>query len=255
MEGNKLVDYKDYFAALSKYKKVEVNEQEKALLFRIMNDLDLTGQLGSYLKFRDKDHSVEIQSVAVRLISQGLLEEKKSRLLRGLRRYKLTSLGIFYVLSETRSYSPILLKKYKEDPVLLTLLYTYFEYDTINSSTARLYSVITQYLRQCCKTTSYWLEDVGSRNDADYINEVTRGLAIELEWNAKALGFKIAIMYIESNILSLNPKSVSGDASVAYYDLERNMKETLSKDKKFMSFLNNVYKELGEGYSELADMG
>jgi hypothetical protein len=118
-----------------------------------------------------------------------------------------------------------------------------------------LYSVITQYLRQCCKTTSYWLEDVGSKNDADYINEVTRGLALELEWNAKALGFKIAIMYIESNILSLNPKAESGDASVAYYDLERNMKETLSKDKKFMSFLNNVYKEFGEGYSELTDMG
>ena len=255
MEGNKLVDYKDYFAALSKYKKVEVNEQEKALLFRIMNDLDITGQLGSYLKFRDKDHSVEIQSVAVRLITQGLLEEKKSRLLRGLRRYKLTSLGIFYVLSETRSYSPILLKKYKEDPVLLALLYTYFEYDIINSSTARLYSVITQYLRQCCKTTSYWLEDVGSRNDADYINEVTRGLALELEWNAKALGFKIAIMYIESNILSLNPKSESGDASVAYYDLERNMKETLSKDKKFMSLLNNVSKEFAEGYTELTEMG
>ena len=138
---------------------------------------------------------------------------------------------------------------------MLTLLYPYFEYDTINSTTARLYSVITQYLRQCCKTTSYWLEDVGSRNDADYINEVTRGIALELEWNAKALGFKIAIMYIESNILSLNPKSESGDASVAYYDLERNMKETLSKDKKFMSLLNNVSKEFGEGYSELTEMG
>ena len=254
MDGNKLVDYKDYFAALSKYKKAEVNEQEKALLFRIMNDLDITGQLGSYLKFRDKDHSIEIQSVAVRLIAQGLLEEKKGRLLRGLRRYKLTSLGIFYVLSETRSYSPVLLKRYKEDPVLLTLLYHYIEYDTINSITARLYSVITQYLRQCCKTTAYWLEDVGSSNDADYINE-TRGLALELEWNAKSLGFKIAIMYIESNILASNPKSESGDASVAYYELERKMKETLSKDKKFMALLNNVDKEFGEGYKELADIG
>src|SRR6185295_19011811 len=102
--------------------------------------------------------------------------------------------------------------------------------------------------------TSYWLEDVGSRNDADYINEVTRGLSIELEWNVKALGFKIAIMYIESNILSLNPKSESGDASVAYYELERNMKEILSKDKRFMALLNNVNKEFGEGYGELTDM-
>jgi len=250
-----LVDYKDYFAALSKYKKVEANEQEKALLFRVMNDVDITGQLGSYLKFRDKDHSVEIQSVAARLIAQGLLEEKKGRLLRGLRRYKLTSIGIFYVLSETRSYSPILLKKYREDPVLLTLLHPYFEYDTVNSTTARLYSVITQYLRQCCKTTSYWLEDVESSNNVEYNNEMTKGLALELEWNAKALGFKIAIMYIESNILASNPKSESGDASVAYYELERKMKEILSRDRKFMALLNNVSKEFGEGHRELADIG
>lgn len=255
MEGNKLVDYKDYFAALSEYKKVEANEQEKALLFRVMNDLDITGQLGSYLKFRDKDHSVEIQSVAARLITQGLLEEKKGRLLRGLRRYKLTSIGIFYVLSETRSYSPILLKKYREDPVLLTLLYPYFEYDTVHSTTARLYSVITQYLRQCCKTTAYWLEDIGSSNNAEYNSEMIKGLALELEWNAKALGFKIAIMYIESNILASNPKSESGDASVAYYELERKMKEILSRDRKFMALLNNVSKEFGEGYRELADIG
>jgi hypothetical protein len=33
------------------------------------------------------------------------------------------------------------------------------------------------------------------------------------------------------------------------------MKETLSRDKKFMALLNNVYKEFGEGYGELADMG
>ena len=62
-------------------------------------------------------------------------------------------------------------------------------------------------------------------------------------------------MYIESNILALNPKSESGDASVAYYELERKMKETLSKDNKFMAFLNNVNKEFGEGYKELADIG
>ncbi|MDP9197339.1 MAG: hypothetical protein M3O24_02105 [Thermoproteota archaeon] len=247
------MDYNDYVAALSKYKKVEATEQEKALLFKIMNDLDISSQLGSYLKFRDKNHSVEIQSLAARLVAQGLLEEKKGMLLRGLRRYKLTSAGIFYVLSETRSYSPILLKKYKDDPVLLTLLYPYFEDDTINSTTARLYSVITQYLLQCCKTTSYWLEDLNPKN-AEHTREITTGLALELEWNAKALGFKIAIMYIESNILSTNLKSESGDASVAYYELERKMKEALPRDRKFMGLLNKVNKEFSDGYTELTDM-
>src|SRR5215813_101209 len=122
MEGNKLADYDDYLTELSRYRKLTLADDEKALLFRIMNDLDISSQLGSYLKFRDKDSSPEIQTIAMRLIGHGLVEERKSRLLRGLRKYKLTSLGIFYILSETTSYSPILLKKYNKNIILQTIL-------------------------------------------------------------------------------------------------------------------------------------
>ena len=124
MEGNKLVDYTDYFGAISNYGKPTLNEQDKALLFRIMNELDISSQLGSYLKFRDRDNSIEIQSIATRLINHGLIDERKSRLLRGLRKYKLSSLGIFYVLSETTSYSPVFLKKYSKDVILQSILYS-----------------------------------------------------------------------------------------------------------------------------------
>ncbi len=255
MEGNKLVDYTEYFSALSKYRKPTLSDHEKSLLFRIMNDLDISSQLGSYLKFRDKDNSIEIQSIAMRLISYSLIEERKSRLLRGLRKYKLTSLGIFYVLSETTSYSPILLKKYSKNIVLQTILYSYFEEDTINSVTARLYSVITDYLRQSCKRTAATLEDIRSSTNTDYKNEMAKNLQLELEWNAKSLLFKIAIMYTESNIHASNPKSDSGDASITYYELEHRMKEILSNDKKFMTFLNKVREEFDEGFREIGEAG
>lgn len=255
MEGAKLVDYTDYFNALSKYRKLTLNEQEKALLFRIMNELDISSQLGSYLKFRDRDNSIEVQSIATSLINHDLIEERKSRLLRGLRKYKLSSLGIFYILSETTSYSPVLLKKYSKDVILQSILYSYFEEDTINSVTGRLYSIVTDYLRQSCKRTDATLEDMRSSSNTNYKNEMAKNLELELEWNAKSLAFKIAIMYTESNIHASNPKSDGGDASVTYYELEHRMKEILSNDKKFMSFLNKVREEFDDGFREIGEAG
>jgi hypothetical protein len=196
-----------------------------------MNEVDISSQLGSYLKFRDKDNSIEIQSIATRLINHGLIDERKSRLLRGLRKYKLSSLGIFYVLSETTSYSPVFLKKYSKDAILQSILYSYFEEDTISSVTGRLYSILTDYLRQSCKRTAAILEDIRSSNKTDYKDEMAKNLELELQWNAKSLAFKITIMYTESNIHASNPKSDGGDASVTYYELEHRMKEILSNDK------------------------
>jgi hypothetical protein len=253
-ERKKLVDYTNYLEELSKYRKLALSEQDKGLLFRIMNDLDISSQLGSYLKFRDRDNTPEIQSLATRLINYGLVEERKIRLSRGLRKYKLTSLGIFHILCETSSYSPILLKKYRENIVLQTILYSFFEEETVSSSTARLYGVITDYLRQCCRRTAATMEDIHSSSNDEYVKEMTKNLALELEWNAKSLAFKVAIIYTESNIMASNPKSESGDASFTYFELEHRMKEILSKDKKFMFLLNKVKEELGEGYRGLEEM-
>jgi hypothetical protein len=253
-ERQKLVDYTNYFEEVSRYRKLALSEQDKNLLYRIMNELDISSQLGSYLKFRDKDNSPEIQTLATRLINYGLIEERKSRLYRGLRKYKLTTLGIFHILCETSSYSPILLKKYRDNTVLRTLLYSFFEEETVNSATARLYGVITDYLRQCCRRTAATIEDISSLTNDEYVKEMKKNLALELEWNAKSLAFKIAIIYTESNIMVSNPKSESGDASFTYFELEHRMKEILSNDKKFMFLLAKVKEEFGEGYRELEEM-
>jgi hypothetical protein len=253
-ERKKLVDYTNYFEELSKYRKLALSEQDKSLLYRIMNELDISSQLGSYLKFRDKDNTPEIQTLATRLINYGLIEERKSRLYRGLRKYKLTTLGIFHILCETSSYSPILLKKYRENTVLRTLLYSFFEEETVNSATARLYGVITDYLRQCCRRTAATIEDISSLTGDEYVKEIKNNLALELEWNTKSLAFKIAVIYTESNIMVSNPKSESGDASFTYFELEHRMKEILSNDKKFMSLLAKVKEEFSEGCRELDEM-
>jgi len=242
------MDYSNYLKTLYDYEKKEVGTEEKSILLKVINNVDFSAQIGSYLKLRDRNQLGDTSTVS-RLLGLKLLTEKKGLILRGMRKYQLTSTGIFYVLTETMSYPPSLLKKYSDDPILKTLLFQYFETDTIASSTARFYSIIMQYLKQCCRTTLNWLEDT-QNSDEDRKNKMMNLLLLELALNAKLLALRIIIMYSDSTILSLTPKSKTGDPDVAYYELESNMKEILAKDSKFIEHLHKTNADFKSGYKE-----
>jgi hypothetical protein len=242
------MDYSNYLKTLYDYEKKQVGTEEKSMLLKVINNVDFSAQLGSYLKLRDKNQLGDTSTVS-RLLGLKLLTEKKGLMLRGMRKYQLTSTGLFYVLTETVSYPPSLLKKYSDDPILKTLLFQYFEVDTIASSTARFYSIITQYLKQCCRTTLNWLEDT-QNSDEDHKNKMMNFLLLELALNAKLLALRIIIMYSDSTILSLTPRSKTGDPDVAYYELESNMKEILAKDSKFIEHLHRTNADFKSGYKE-----
>lgn len=242
------MDYSNYLKTLYDYEKNQVGTEEKSMLLKLINNVDFSAQIGSYLKLRDKNQLGDTSTVS-RLLGLKLLTEKKGLILRGMRKYQLTSTGLFYVLTETVSYPPSLLKKYSDDPILKTLLFQYFEVDTIASSTARFYSIIAQYLKQCCRTTLNWLEDT-QNSDEDRKNKMMNLLLLELALNAKLLALRIIIMYSDSTILSLTPKSKTGDPDVAYYELESNMKEILAKDSKFIEHLHKTNADFKSGYKE-----
>ena len=242
------MDYSNYLKTLYDYEKKQVGTEEKSMLLKVINNVDFSAQIGSYLKLRDKNQLGDTSTVS-RLLGLKLLTEKKGLILRGMRKYQLTSTGLFYVLTETVSYPPSLLKKYSDDPILKTLLFQYFEVDTIASSTARFYSIITHYLKQCCRTTLNWLEDT-QNSDEDHKNKMMNFLLLELALNAKLLALRIIIMYSDSTILSLTPKSKTGDPDVAYYELESNMKEILAKDSKFIEHLHRTNADFKSGYKE-----
>ena len=242
------MDYSNYLKTLYDYEIKQVGTEEKSMLLKVINNVDFSAQIGSYLKLRDKNQLGDTSTVS-RLLGLKLLTEKKGLILRGMRKYQLTSTGLFYVLTETVSYPPSLLKKYSDDPILKTLLFQYFEVDTIASSTARFYSIITQYLKQCCRTTLNWLEDT-QNSDEDRKNKMMNFLLLELALNAKLLALRIIIMYSDSTILSLTPKSKTGDPDVAYYELESNMKEILAKDSKFIEHLHRTNADFKSGYKE-----
>ncbi len=242
------MDYSNYLKTLYDYEKKQVGTEEKSILLKVINNVDFSAQIGSYLKFRDKNQLGDTSTVS-RLLGLKLLTEKKGLILRGMRKYQLTSTGLFCVLTETMSYPPSLLKKYSDDPILKTLLFQYFEVDTIASSTARFYSLITQYVKQCCRITLNWLEDT-QNSDEDRKNKMMNLLLLELALNAKLLALRIIIMYSDSTILSLTPKSKTGDPDVAYYELESNMKEILAKDSKFIEHLHQTNADFKSGYRE-----
>jgi hypothetical protein len=242
------MDYSNYLKTLYDYEKKQVGTEEKSMLLKLINNVDFSAQIGSYLKLRDKNQLGDTSTVS-RLLGLKLLTEKRGLILRGMRKYQLTSTGLFYVLTETMSYPPSLLKKYSDDPILKTLLFQYFEVDTIASSTARFYSIIAQYLKQCCRTTLNWLEDT-QNSDEDRKNKMMNLLLLELTLNAKLLALRIIIMYSDSTVLSLTPKSKTGDPDVAYYELENNMKEILVKDSKFIEHLHRTNADFKSGYKE-----
>src|SRR5688500_5632043 len=126
------MDYTNYLSILYDYKNKEIGNEEKSILFKVINSVDLSAQIGSYLKLRDKNQ-IGDSSAMSKLLGLKFLSEKKGLILRGTRKYQLTSTGLFYVLTETRTYPPSLLKKYSDDHIFQALLYQYFEVDKIAS--------------------------------------------------------------------------------------------------------------------------
>jgi hypothetical protein len=255
------LNYSQYLTEISKYERIEkLHDIERSSLFKIMN----TYHPSSYLKLRRHHESYNKDELnAIRRLEElnliQIQDKQKSFMGRKIF-YVLTSFGLFYIFSNLLNYPPQLLTKYQHDIILNTLLFPYFEVKTIEGSTARFYSVITQYLQECCRTTHQRIHVVKKSTTATStsMNVIegerhTKILESELQWHAKVIAFRLAIMYSESNILLMvNSDDVGNDTGrVAMYELESTMKTILSKDNKFMQLLERVYTDFGDGYKVL----
>jgi hypothetical protein len=224
-------------------------------------------QPGSYLRFRrhrepyNKDEKDAINRLREFNLVEEVQDKRKSFLGREIL-YALTAYGLFYIFSNQLSYPPQLLTRYQHNIILNTLLFPYFEVNTIERSTARFYSVITQYLRECCGATLHRIDTIKKLTTANRTNmnlydedrkRHAKILETDLQSHVKVIAFKLAILYSESNMLEVvNSEVVADDnARVAMYELESTMKRILSKDKKFMQLLKVVKVDFEYGYNEL----
>lgn len=212
-------------------------------------------KITSYIKARRQPIAYKDEYTTLKRLQQlNLIEEEEAKFLRGTVYYKLTTVGLFYILTNMSSYPPTLLTRYQDNILLKTLLYPYIEIGTIRSCTAHLYSVITRYLKECCEITIHTLHDIKGAISSEHSERYVNGLQFDLEWQAKVLGFQLAIMYSESNILRVNPDVANDNSKVAFYELESTMKLLLSKDDRFMHLIREVEKEFSEGYKEILEL-
>jgi hypothetical protein len=247
------VDYTQYISQVSEFRQVTgLQDNETTFLFKLANSLGLGYKITSYLRLKGQltAHRNE-QIIAKRLEEKDLVEVTEAKFFSGGTQYMLTQAGLFYVLSKLEGYSPNLLIKYADSILLKTLIYQYFETDTIKRSTARLYAEITRYVRECCQITISRVQVIKTSMRQEYIEAYTKELEFELIWLAKLLVLKVAIMYNEANILRTTGDITKDNARVALYELENDMKTLLSRDTKFKSILESTFVELEEGYQEI----
>jgi hypothetical protein len=255
-----IADYSRYLSEILKYEKVQLGAAERSFLSKIVNTPESIYKIGfsSFrLKGRRSSLDKEEDSNSVRKLQNiNFIEEvEEEKFLRGATHYyKLTTPGLFHVFSNMRNYPPQLFIRYQDDIVLKTLVYAYFEVETIKRSTARLYATITEYIHKSCESSRDAVENIRSITDEDTKYRYSKALEFDLNWFAKSLGFRLAVMYNESNILTTNIDIVDDNAKVALYEVENKMKKLLAYDDRFMKLLQSVREEFEDGYNELIKM-
>ncbi len=248
------MSYKQYATHLMRFKRSSIPEYGIRFLIRLVN----TGsgpKISSFFGLRGQSSvSKGDQSTIMKLQEMQLIEEGEGKFFSGSTNYKLTDQGIFYLLSELEEYPPVLMIKYPESIVLQTLIYQFFNVQTIKRCTASMYSEITKYLKQCCSATITRLDSLKSSPTEDDLNERIKELELDLTWLAKILVLKLAMMYSEAGILRSTSGMTKDNARVAMYELENDMKRVLSKDNKFRKILVTAYSEVSEGQQEIRRM-
>ena len=244
-----MYDYTTYLSEISGYKKLNLEESEKSLLFKIMNTYESSAyKIASHLKIKRLSSQYKSEFPVMKRLQEYkfIREVQQPSLLRDSIYYKLTTFGLFYIFSNTLNYSPQLLAYHQDSLILKALLFQYLQPNTIRQCTGRFYATITQYLNDCCKIT---INGLSKFKLLDNIEQGLIQIEQDLKQEAKILVIKLTIMYNESNLLAGNPDITDENARLSLYELESNMKTILSKDSRFLEFLEMIYSEVSETLS------
>ena len=246
-----MYDYTTYLSEISEYKQLKLEEVERSLLFRVINTYESSAyKIASHIRIKRLSSQYKSEFPVMKRLQEYkfISEVQQPSLLRDSIYYKLTTFGLFYIFSNTLNYSPQLLVYHQDSSILKALLFQYLQPNTIRQCTGRFYATITQYLKDCCRVT------INGLNKSKLLGNIEQGLVQieqDLRQEAKILVIKLTIMYSESNLLADSPDTTDENARLSLYELESNMKTILSKDNRFLEFLEIIYREVSETLSGL----
>jgi hypothetical protein len=243
------MDYTELINMTRDYQLGDISINDKALIYRIINSEASSYRVASS-KFRFRQqHTQERNDYTVlkRLIELRYIEENQEqrKIFGGSMIYRFTTHGLLYIFLSKLIYPPQLLLNYNVNSVLKTLVFPYFETKTISQGTARFYDAITEYLNECARL----LVDQNTPPKSQLESHVRRenSLGYELDELIKVLAVKLALMYSESNLLTISSALVENDsARVTLYELESSMKSLIASDRKFMHLLEKTKTEFDE---------
>jgi len=246
------MDVSRYLSELSGYVKPELGDVDRSFIFNLINTRDRAHGFIPFLKSKTPSNSDKDSYLRAKMLKLKLTEEILDEgLFHTRRRYGLSTYGLFYVISNMPSYPRSILIGYENNEVLQTLLYQYFEPNTINGGTDQFHSLIVDYLRKCCEVTLNFIGMVQNLNKGRDNDSLSKQLEEELLWNAKALAFRIGLLF--NHFIShgdLYEGSRDIESAMAQY-AEGKEKNALSGDRKFLGLMNIVRSDLEDAYSEL----
>jgi hypothetical protein len=241
------MDYTELINITRDYLPRDIASNERALIYRIINS-EAYRIASSKFKFRQQNSQERNDyPVLKRLIELRYVEENQEqrKIFGGSMIYRFTTNGLLYVFANKLIYPPQLLLNYIANIVLKTLVFPYFETKTISQGTARFYEAITEYLNECARLLI--AQNITPKSETESYDRGENFLGYELEELIKVLAVKIALMYSESNLLTISSALVENDsARVSLYELESSMKGLIASDRKFMHLLERTKAELDE---------
>jgi len=241
-------------------KNITITEDEKKLIYNLIN----SEQKNSHLKYeklkrffsifeKKKGQGKEFSQSYdfTNLLDKGLIELDRPPLITDEniaedrknslnKNFKLTSAGLIHIFNSKFIYSPSLLVKYHSAIVLKDSLYKYFELNTIKSSSAKFFVIITEYLYD----VSSYLLGYHHNLSKQLTIEIEREIEDHLNFFALVMGFKVAILFKESNLISASFESDSEKAIIALHQMETTMKRILSNDSMLQNLISDVSNEL-----------
>lgn len=140
------------------YERITLGEREQFFILLFAQHSFSAYELCSYLKNKTRLMSPmaykNVHERIKRLVALGLLEVQKGDFKRNAIKYKLTSRGLFENLSMANIAHAFVWLDYKDNVILQTLLFQYFEVPTIRKLRQAGYGVaadiVGRYLKKCC---------------------------------------------------------------------------------------------------------
>jgi len=112
---------------------------------------------------------------------------------------------------------------------LQEVLFSHFQTDTIKVATAKFFNIITDYLT----TTSNYVINLSLEMDKPLNENIKNEIEHKIKIFSLILGFKIAILFNENNIIPSNLETNNDKVIFAIHQVETLMKKNLSKDSNF----------------------